>query len=53
MEKQKKIVFIGILPGFGGAEKSMIMIANGLAKRGYNITIISLKDNNVVYIIGD
>ncbi|KIL35380.1 hypothetical protein SD71_13775 [Cohnella kolymensis] len=47
----KNIVFIGFLPGFGGAEKSMIMLANSLAKSGNKVTIISLKDNNVVYEI--
>jgi GalNAc-alpha-(1->4)-GalNAc-alpha-(1->3)-diNAcBac-PP-undecaprenol alpha-1,4-N-acetyl-D-galactosaminyltransferase len=53
MIKQKKIIFIGYLPGFGGAEKSMIMLANGLAKLGHKITIISLKDNKVVYQIDE
>jgi glycosyltransferase involved in cell wall biosynthesis len=51
MAKSKKIVFIGFLPGFGGAEKSMIMTANGLSKLGNDVTVISLKDNNVVYEI--
>jgi glycosyltransferase involved in cell wall biosynthesis len=51
MGKQKKIVFIGFLPGFGGAEKSMINVANGLAQLGNDVTIISLKDNNVAYEI--
>jgi glycosyltransferase involved in cell wall biosynthesis len=51
MSDKRKIVFIGFLPGYGGAEKSMIMIANGLATLGDNITVISLKDNNMVYEI--
>lgn len=48
---KKKIVFLGFLPGFGGAEKSMIMTANGLSELGNDVTIISFKDNNVVYEI--
>lgn len=47
----KKIVFLGFLPGFGGAERSMIMTANALANLGYDVTIISFKYNNVVYEI--
>lgn len=51
MTNQKKIVFLGFLSGFGGAEKSMIMTANELSKQGNDVTIISFKDNNVVYEI--
>ena len=51
MADKKKIVFLGFLPGFGGAERSMIMTANALANLGYDVTIISFKDNNVVYEI--
>ena len=47
----KNIVFVGYLTGYGGAEKSMTMIANGLSKIGYNVTLISFKDNNIVYDI--
>ncbi|MEC1760394.1 glycosyltransferase [Schinkia azotoformans] len=53
MSDTKNIVFLGFLPGFGGAEKSMTMIANGLAKLGNKVTIISFKDNNVVYEMDD
>ena len=49
----KNILFVGYLTGYGGAEKSMTMIANGLAKLGHKVTIISLKDNNIVYDIDD
>lgn len=45
------IVFIGYSSGFGGAEKSMIMVANGLANMGNKVTIISLRDNDVAYKI--
>jgi GalNAc-alpha-(1->4)-GalNAc-alpha-(1->3)-diNAcBac-PP-undecaprenol alpha-1,4-N-acetyl-D-galactosaminyltransferase len=53
MINKKNIVFIGFLSAYGGAEKSMVMIANELANLGNEVTIISLKDNNVVYEIGD
>lgn len=49
MNKKKKIVFTGFLFGFGGAEKSMLMVANGLARLGNEVTIISLEGNNIVY----
>lgn len=51
MKEQNKIVFVGFLRGFGGAEKSMIKTANGLAQLGNEVTIISLRDNNVAYEI--
>lgn len=46
-----KIVFVGFLHGYGGAERSMINVANGLVNMGNDVTIISLKSNNVVYEI--
>lgn len=48
-----KIVFIGHLPGFGGAEKSMIMTANVMAKKGHAVSIVSVKSNNPVYPINE
>ena len=51
MIKQFKILFLGFLSGYGGAEKSMIETANGLSKLGNDVTIISFKDNKVVYDI--
>jgi glycosyltransferase involved in cell wall biosynthesis len=47
----KKIVFIGFFPGFGGAEKSLITTANQLSKSGYNVSIIAIRHNNFVYNI--
>jgi len=46
-----KIVFVGHLPGFGGAEKSMIMTANALAQKGHKVSLISVASNNPVYPI--
>lgn len=47
------VVFIGYFPGFGGAERSLIMTANYLSRMGNKVTIIALKDNNVVYEIDE
>lgn len=44
-----KIVFIGFLHGYGGAERSIISVANGLVNLGHEVSLISLKSNNVVY----
>lgn len=51
MNKAKKITFVGFFLGYGGAEKSMIMVANGLINRGHDVTIVSLKENNIAYEI--
>ena len=53
MKIHKSIVLLGYLKGFGGAEKSMIMLANELAKQGYIVTIISLGNNDIAYEIND
>lgn len=42
-----KIVFLSYLHGFGGAERQNIMLANSMAERGYDVTLISIcADNN-------
>lgn len=51
--KGKKIVFVGFMKGYGGAERSMLMVANGLAELGHKITVISLKENKMVYEINN
>lgn len=53
MVSGKKIVFVGSLSGFGGAQKSLIMIANGLAGLGLDITIVSFNSDRIVYDIFD
>lgn len=47
----RKIVLLGYLPGFGGAERSLCMLANELSRIGHDVTLISIKDNKVVYNI--
>ena len=44
-----KIVFLSYLHGFGGAEKQIIMLANAMAERGHNVTLISICANNKCY----
>ena len=51
MKKPKSIVLLGYLKGFGGAERSMIMLSNALAKLGYRVTVISLGNNDIAYEI--
>ena len=46
-----KLLFIGYLHGFGGAEKQIIKLANEMAKRNYDVTFISLYKNNECYKI--
>lgn len=42
-----KIVFLSYLHGFGGAEKQNVMLANAMANRGHDVTLISIcADNN-------
>lgn len=42
-----KIVFLSYLQGFGGAERQNVMLANAMAERGHDITLVSLcADNN-------
>lgn len=43
-----KIVCIAYLHGFGGAEKQIIMLANGLADLGHSVTLISVSDDKPV-----
>lgn len=46
-----RLLFIGYLHGFGGAEKMLIMLANEMAIRGYDVDLLSLVSNNPKYII--
>ena len=42
-----RIVFLSYLHGFGGAEKQNVMLANAMAERGHDVTVISIcVDNN-------
>lgn len=48
-----KLMFIGFMEGFGGAEKMLIMLANEVANRGHDISLVSLRKNNPKYEIND
>lgn len=44
-----KIVFLSYLHGFGGAEKQNVMLANAMAERGHDVTLISISADNNCY----
>lgn len=48
-----KLLFVGYLHGFGGAEKQITMLANAMDFKGYNVSFISLSDNNLCYPLSE
>ena len=44
-----RIVFLSYLHGFGGAEKQNVMLANAMAKRGHDVTLVSICSDNNCY----
>lgn len=42
-------MFISYLHGFGGAEKQNVMLANAMAERGHDVTLISVSVDNNCY----
>lgn len=46
-----KLLFVGYLHGFGGAEKQLIMLSNEMARRGHYVYLLSLSQNNPCYSI--
>ena len=44
-----RIVFLSYLHGFGGAEKQNVMLANAMAERGHDVTLISICIDNNCY----
>lgn len=44
-----KIVFLSYLHGFGGAEKQNVMLANAMAEKGHDVTLISISADNNCY----
>lgn len=48
-----KLLFVGYLHGFGGAEKQLIMLSNEMEQRGHEVYLISLSQNNPCYSIGE
>lgn len=48
-----KITLLGHMHGYGGAEKSLVILGNQLAQRGHEITLLSFSSNNCVYKLDD
>ena len=48
-----KLLFVGYLHGFGGAEKMIIMLANEMAKRKHDVTLVALAENNPSYPVSN
>lgn len=48
-DKYMKMVFVGYLHGFGGAEKQIIMLANEMVERGHDVFLLSLVAGNICY----
>ena len=48
-----KIVFLSYLQGYGGAEKQSIMLANNMASRGHEVTIIAVSDYDPCFAIDE
>lgn len=48
-----KLLFVGYLHGFGGAEKMIIRLSNEMANRGHLVTLIGMAENNPCYQISD
>ncbi len=46
-----RIVFFAYLHGFGGAEKQIIMLANAMAKRGHDVWLVSINEDNCCFEI--
>lgn len=44
-----KIVLIGKLWGVGGAEKSLVMLANSLAERNHDVTLLAMEKGDIFY----
>lgn len=48
-----KIVFLSYLHGFGGAEKQNVMLANAMAEREHDVTLISISADNNCYTLDE
>ena len=45
------VVLIGKMWGVGGAEKSLIMLANALAGKGYDVSLLAMQHGEIAYAI--
>lgn len=48
-----KLLFVGYLHGFGGAEKMLINLANEMGNRNHQVYMISLSQNNPCYPLSE
>lgn len=48
-----KLLFVGYLHGFGGAEKMQITLANAMAERGHEVFLVSLVADNPQYPVSE
>lgn len=48
-----KLLFVGYLHGFGGAEKMIIALANAMVDKGHDVYLVSLAENNPKYPISE
>jgi len=46
-----RLLFVGYLHGYGGAEKQLIMLANEMAERCHDVALVSLSENNPCFQI--
>lgn len=47
------VTLLAHLHGYGGAEKSIVLLANQLTKRGHNVTLVTVTANNNKYTIDE
>lgn len=48
-----RLVLLAYLHGFGGAEKQIVMLANAMADRGHDVTLISISADNNCYKLNE
>lgn len=48
-----KLVLIAYLHGYGGAEKQIILLANGMVGKGHDVTLISISGCDICFPIDD
>ena len=53
IQGKMKLLFVGYLHGFGGAEKMQINLANAMAEKGHEVLFISLAENNLKYTLSE
>ena len=46
-----RLLFVGYLHGYGGAEKQLIMLANEMAEKRHDVALVSLSENHACFQI--